>query len=102
MKYEATVRATLDPAKLGTIVAEADAEEQAAFFNALAGRFQAFAEGDKDGMQMLWIKEGLDDKTRAFFRKLVEYACGPESDRVPDTYHERMEEEMIREAQDGK
>ncbi|MCP5005262.1 MAG: hypothetical protein GY941_15205, partial [Planctomycetes bacterium] len=45
-------------------------------FNRLAHEFELFSNGDRDGMQMLYIKEDLTAKAKEFIKKLSEYVSG--------------------------
>jgi len=53
-----------------------DSGEQALFFNAMAKHFKSFSYGDRDGMQMLWIKDDLTVDGKEFIKKLNEYVNG--------------------------
>ena len=52
-----------------------NSEDQANFFNIMADHFESFSYGDKDGIQMLYIKDDLTEKGKAFIAKLYEYTC---------------------------
>ena len=64
------------PPELADVVGRWDGQNQADFFDDLAGvfeRFNSIQHGDKDGMQMLYIEEHLTERARAFLAKLCEY-----------------------------
>ena len=63
----------VDPRQAGRQVAKAGSEDQAAFFDGWADGFQQFAQGDKDGSQMLWIKAELSQRAKDFIKKFAEY-----------------------------
>ena len=73
IEFETLVTTKLGARRIGRAVAEANSEEQAAFFEGLAEKFQEFSKGDKDGLQMLWIKDELSPKAKDLIKKFAEY-----------------------------
>ena len=66
----------LTPAEVAEVVAHWKSDAQAEFIDQLAKMFYNFNKrlyGDRDGMQMLYIRDELTDRAREFIKKLCEY-----------------------------
>ena len=74
IEFQTLVTATLGAKRIGIKIAQVNSEEQAEFFEGLALGFERFSKSDKDGMQMLWIKDCLSQRAKDFIKKLAEYA----------------------------
>lgn len=73
IEFQTLVTSKIDSRRIGKAIAEANSEEQANFFEGLSEGFQSFSKGDKDGAQMLWIKDNVSQRTKDFIKKLAEY-----------------------------
>lgn len=71
VKVKKTVK--LDVSVVDFAKALSYSDDQAVFFNRMAHEFAQFSEGDKDGIQMLYIKKGLTAEAIRFIKKLGEY-----------------------------
>lgn len=66
----------LNMSEIGFQIGRANSELQVQFFDALAKGFNSYADGDKDGMQMLWMKNELSPEAKALISKLNVYVNG--------------------------
>ena len=73
MKFNKIITVDIDARECGRNLALRNSEEQAKFFEGLREGMEQFSGGDKDGMQMLYIKDGLTPATVKFITKLAEY-----------------------------
>lgn len=75
MKFHKYVIVDIEARELGHRLSKENSEIQAKFFEGLREGFAQFSKGDKDGYQMLHIKDELSMATIAFIKKMAEYIC---------------------------
>ena len=75
MEFHRHVKIEIGAKEYGQRLAKAHSETQAEFFDGLREGFAEFSQGDKDGAQMLHIKDSLPMITIDFIEKLARYIC---------------------------
>jgi len=73
VKFTKEVEVDISVEDIGHKIAIANSELQGAFFNSLTKGFEGFGKNDKNGMQMLWIKDELTPQAKCFIIKFAEY-----------------------------